>query len=97
MRLVGWLPGRVKIERQALVQGTITLRDPVTSRVLWTGEMGHNFVDRFARNQQSLVEEARYPDLKDDAPTRGIDKLVEPVIVVAIVGGLVALFFQNKP
>jgi hypothetical protein len=97
IRLVGWLPGRVKIERQSLVQGSLSLRDPVTSRVMWTGDIGHNFVDRFARGEQSLVEETRYPDLKDDVPGRSIDKLAEPVIVVAIVGGLVALFFQNKP
>ena len=97
MRLVGWLPGRVKIERQALVQGSVSLRDPVTSRIIWTGEMSHNFVDRFGRGEQTLVEEARYPDLKDETPGRSIDKLVEPVIVVAIVGGLIALFFQNKP
>jgi hypothetical protein len=97
IRLVGWLPGRVKIERQSLVQGAISLRDPATSRIIWTGDIGHNFVDRFARGEQSLVEEARFPDLKDDVPGRGVDKLAEPVIVVAIVGGLVALFFQNKP
>ena len=97
IRLVGWLPGRVKIERQSLVQGSLSLRDPVSSRVLWTGDLGHNFVDRYARGEQSLVEEARYPDLKDDVPGRNVDKLAEPVIVVAIVGGLIALFFQNKP
>jgi hypothetical protein len=97
VRLVGWLPGRVKIERQSLVQGTLALRDPLASRVLWTGDFGQNYLDRFARNEQSLVEDARYPDLKDDTPGRSVDKLVEPVIVVAIVGGLIALFFQNKP
>ncbi len=97
IRLVGWLPGRVRIERQALVQGSLSLRDPVTSRVLWTGEIGHNFVDRFARGEVALVEDARYPDLKNDVPNRGVDKLTEPVIVIAIVGGLIALFFQNKP
>lgn len=97
IRLVGWLPGRVKIERQSLVRGSLSLRDPVNSRALWTGDLGHNFVDRFARGDQSLVEDARYPDLKDETPSRGVDKLVEPVVVVAIVGGLVALFFQNKP
>jgi hypothetical protein len=97
IRLVGWLPGRVKIERQALVRGTLSLRDPVHSRVLWTGDLGQNFVDRFARGDLSLVEDSRYPDLKDAVPGRNVDKLVEPVVVVAIVGGLVALFFQNKP
>lgn len=97
VRLVGWLPGRVKVERQSLVQGSLSLRDPANSRVLWTGELGHNFVDRFGRGEQSLVEDARYPELKGDTPTRGVDKLVEPVIVVVIVSGLIALFFQNKP
>jgi len=44
-----------------------------------------------------VIEDSHYPDLKDAIPGRNIDKLSEPVIVVAIVGGLVALFFQNRP
>ena len=97
LRLVGWLPGRVKIERQSLVQGTLSLRDPVTSRVLWTSDMAQNLVDRISKSEVSQVEDAHYPDLKDDVPGRGVDKLVEPVIVVGVVGGLVMLFFQNRP
>ncbi|MCC6653057.1 MAG: hypothetical protein IT348_18025 [Candidatus Eisenbacteria bacterium] len=97
LRLVGWLPGRVKIERQALVQGSVSMREPASSRVLWTGDLGQNFVDRFSRAQVSLVEEARFPELKDTVPVRNLDKVVEPIIVVGVVGGLVALFFQNRP
>ena len=97
LRLVGILPGRVKIERQSLITGSIGMRDPNTSRVLWTGDLGQNFVDRFARGQVSLVEEERYPDLKSEVPQRNADKVLEPVIVVAVVGGLIALFFQNRP
>lgn len=97
LRLVGILPGRVKIERQSLVTGTISMRDPNTSRVLWTGDIGQNFVDRFARGQVALVEEERYPDLKSELPQRNADKVLEPIVVVAVVGGLVALFFQNRP
>ena len=97
LRFVGFLPGRVKIERQSLVTGSIGMRDPNTSRVLWTGDVGQNFVDRFARSQVPLVEEERYPDLKSELPDRNVDKVLEPVIVVAVVGGLVALFFQNRP
>jgi hypothetical protein len=97
LRLVGWLPGRVKIERQSLVQGSVSLRDPASARVLWSGDLGQNFVDRFSRSQVDLVEDAHFPDLKDNIPTRNLDKVAEPVIVVAIVGGLVALFFQNRP
>jgi hypothetical protein len=97
LRLRGWLPGRVKIERQALVEGTLTLRDPATARVLWTGDASHNLVDAFPRGQLALVEDERFGELKADAPGRTVDKAIEPVIVVAIVAGLVALFFQNRP
>jgi len=97
LRLRGWLPGRVKIERQGLVEARLTLRDPKTSTVLWTGEATHNLVDAFPRSQVSLVEEPTQPTLKSDVPGRSIDKAIEPVIVVAIIVGLVALFFQNRP
>jgi hypothetical protein len=97
LRLVGWLPGRVKIERQGLVEGTLTLRDPKTSAILWTQQVSFNLVDRFPRNDLPLVEDQRYGELKADPPSRSVDKVVEPIIVIAIVTGLVLLFFQNRP
>jgi hypothetical protein len=98
IRYIGMLPGRVKIERQTLVTGSITMRDPNSSRVMWTGDLGQNFVDRFPRNQVKLVEDARYPEqLTSELPSRSVDKVMEPVIVLAVVAGLVALFFQNRP
>jgi hypothetical protein len=97
LRLRGWLPGRVKIERQALVEGGITLRDPATATVLWTGDASYNLVDAFPRGQLGEVEDERFSDLKAPVPGRTVDKVVEPVIVVAVVFGLVALFFQNRP
>jgi hypothetical protein len=97
LRLRGWLPGRVKIERQALVEGGITMRDPATSTVLWTGDATHNLLDAFPRGQLALVEDARYTDLKAEVPGRSAGKALEPIVVVAIVGGLIALFFQNRP
>ncbi len=97
LRLVGWLPGRVKIERQSLVQGSVALRDPTTSRVLWSGDLAQNFIDRFPKGQSAIVEDGHYAELKDEVPTRNIDKVAEPVIVVGIISGLIALFFQNRP
>jgi hypothetical protein len=97
LRLVGWLPGRVKIERQALVEGALTLRDPRSSLVLWTGQASFNLVDAFPKGQIALVEDPRLTDLKSPAPTRNVEKVFEPIIVVAVVAGLVALFFQNRP
>ncbi|MBI5708739.1 MAG: hypothetical protein HZC42_00290 [Candidatus Eisenbacteria bacterium] len=99
LRLVGWLPfsGRVKIERQALVEGDLTLRDARSSNVLWTGDASYNLLDAFPKDRVALVEDERYADLKAPVPTRNVDKVFEPVIVVAVVAGLVALFFQNRP
>jgi hypothetical protein len=97
LRLRGWLPGRVKVERQALVEARLVLRDPHHGTVLWSGDAAHNLVDAFPRSQLSLVEDARYEGLKAEPPGRTVDKVLEPVIVVAIVAGLIALFFQNRP
>ena len=99
LRLVGWLPfsGRVKIERQAMVEGGLTMRDPRTSVVLWVGSPSHNLLDRFPRDKLQLVEDQRYSDLTGSVPQRDAGKVLEPLVVVAIVGGLIALFFQNRP
>ena len=97
LRLRGWLPGRVKIERQGLVEGTLTLRDPETSTILWSGAATYNLVDAFPRSRLAFVEDARFNELRAQVPGRSIDKALEPVVVIAIVAGLIALFFQNRP
>jgi len=99
LRLVGWLPfsGRVKIERQAMVEGGLTMRDPRTSVVLWVGAPSYNLLDRFPRDKLALVEDQRFSDLTSPVPQRDAGKVLEPLVVVAIVGGLIALFFQNRP
>ena len=99
LRLVGFLPfsGRVKIERQALVEGTLTLRDPHTSNVMWVSDASFNLVDVFPKDKVAQVEDSRFTDLRAPVPTRNVDKVFEPIVVVAVVAGLVALFFQNRP
>jgi hypothetical protein len=99
LRLVGGyvLPSRTKVERQALVEGSLSLRDPNASRVLWTGDASHNLIDVFPRSQLKLVEDERFSDLKGPFPERNLGKVVEPVVVVAVVSGLIVLFFQNRP
>jgi hypothetical protein len=95
--LRGFLPGRTKVERQATVQASLTLRDPQGGQVVWVGPVDGNLIDLFPRSQQQLVEDARYPELQTPVPNRAWQSLVEPVVVVAIVAGLIALFFQNRP
>lgn len=91
------LPSRVKVERQAQVAGGLTLRDPASARVLWLADTGYNLLDRFPRDQLQRVEDGRYSDLKAELPERNFGRLVEPVVVAAVVTGLVVLFFQNRP
>jgi hypothetical protein len=97
LRLRGWLPGRVKIERQALVEGALTMRDPSSGRVLWVGDAKYGLLDMFPSGKVGMVEDVRFEDLKGEKPVRNVDKIFEPVIVIAVVAGLVALFFQNRP
>lgn len=97
LRLVGFLPGRVQIERQAIVEGSVTLRDPGSARVLWVKDVGLHLVDRFPKSALTQVEDARFDDMKSAVPSRNADKALEPVLVVGVVAGLVALFFQNRP
>ena len=99
LRLVGWLPfsGRVKIERQSLVEGALTLRDPRSANVLWSSGASYNLLDAFRSDRVSLVEDERHSDLKGTVPTRNVGKVFEPLTVIAVVAGLAALFFQNRP
>jgi hypothetical protein len=97
LRLVGMLPGRVKIERQALVEGGLVLRNSVNSTVTWSTDASFNLVDRFPRASLSQVEDERFTELKSTPPDRNAEKVIEPIIVIAVIAGLVALFFQNRP
>lgn len=99
LRLIGGylLPSRAKIERQGLVEGGLVMRDPATSRVLWTGDATANLVDRIPRGQITLAEDERYADLKGTLPERNLGRYAEPLVVAGVVGGLVMLFFQNRP
>ena len=99
LRLVGgyMLPSRAKVERQGLVESGLVLRDPGTSRVLWTADASANIVDRVPRGQVKLSEDERFADLKGEIPERNLGRYSEPLVVIAVVGGLVVLFFQNRP
>jgi hypothetical protein len=99
LRLIGGylLPSRVKVERQALVEGTLVLRDPGTSRVLWTSDASATLVDKVPRSQLKLIEDERYSDLKGSVPERNLGRFAEPLVVALVVGGLIVLFFQNRP
>jgi hypothetical protein len=73
------------------------MRDPRSANVLWSSGASYNLLDAFRSDRVSLVEDERHSDLKSPVPTRNVGKVFEPVIVVAVVGGLAALFFQNRP
>ena len=48
-------------------------------------------------NDRVLARFPRYADLKSPVPVRNVGKVFEPLTVIAVVAGLAALFFQNRP
>jgi hypothetical protein len=69
------LPGRVKIERQALVTGSISMCDPNTARPV-VQRPGAELVDRIPRGQVAMEEE-RHPSSRP-IPQRNFGRCWSP-------------------
>jgi len=61
------------------------------------GARAFNLVGACRRGQRARPGDGRYSGPRRPVPQRNVDKAFEPVVVVAVVAGLVALFFQNRP
>jgi len=90
-----WLVGTRKVERRAAVDIHFQLSD--TSRsVLWAGSA--------KRERRDIVRGSRVPELVTPSQpfttpaldAGGWDKVLEPVVVAGIVGGLIYLFYTSK-
>lgn len=60
----------------------------------YTGQS--HYEDRLSARSRALAEGASYPFAKPAVPPSSITRIVEPVVVVAIVSSLVYLFYQNQ-
>jgi hypothetical protein len=64
--------------------------------ILGTYNGQSHYEDRLSARSRALAEGASYPFAKPSVPPSGASKVVEPLVVVAIVCSLVYLFYQNQ-
>ena len=64
---------------------------------LLIGEADSSYADVVPRSELPALEDPGRPELKGTVPVQGWTKAAEPILVGALVVGLVALFYTNRP
>ncbi|MFH0779164.1 MAG: hypothetical protein V2A71_11160 [Candidatus Eisenbacteria bacterium] len=88
--------GRKVVERTAVVKISGRLIDETSGTVIWVGEGGYGVTDQVPERELSFLEGKGERWQKGTLPTGKLGVFIEPLVVVAIVAGLVYLFYSNK-
>lgn len=89
------LIGGKKVKREANLRVTAKLLSN-TGDVVWIGESVAEASDRFSHGDLPRIQEGSYEFVQPEMPDSGWGKIVEPVLVSAIIVGMVYLFFSNQ-
>ncbi|HSF03885.1 MAG TPA: hypothetical protein VLA62_12795, partial [Solirubrobacterales bacterium] len=89
--------GAQHVERRALSRISGRLLRPQTRIVYWVGESDSSYADVVPRSELKALEDASRAELRGTVPVQGWTKAAEPILVGALVVGLVALFYTNRP
>ena len=90
-----WM-GRRWIDRFAKAKFSVQLMDASTGSVLWLDESEAQQWDKFPIDRLDTVEHSLYKSARAKLEERHLGRALEPVIVSAVVGMLVYLFFSNR-
>ena len=90
-----YLFGGKKVKREANIKVSAKLVSD-TGDVVWIGESAAEDADQFSHGDLARIQEGSYQFVKPDMPGSGWGKVVEPVLVSAIIVGMVYLFFSNQ-
>jgi hypothetical protein len=88
--------GGTKVERYALASLHADLHDPEDPVTRWSGNGEAKVIDEVSKDDLAILEGQRYPFSAPALPAQGSSRWLEPLIVSAIVVGLVFLFVSNK-
>lgn len=94
-----WRPhyfGRKKVERVAVASLYGRLIDETSGKLIWVGEGGATQRDVVPASRLSFLEGKSQDWQKGTLPAGKLSAFVEPLVVAAIVAGLVYLFYSNK-
>ncbi len=94
-----WRPhlvGRKMVERHAYASLSVRVVDEKTGALLWVGESKGSERDAVPASELSFLEGGGEDWQKGVMPPGKLGGLIEPLVVAAIVGGLVYLLYSNK-
>jgi hypothetical protein len=94
-----WRPrlvGRKMVERHAYASLSVRVVNEKTGNLLWVGESKASERDAVPVSELPFLEGKEDGWQKGAMPAGKLGGLIEPLVVAAIVGGLVYLFYSNK-
>jgi hypothetical protein len=90
-----FLGGR-RVVRKAMLNLSFRLEDTATGKVLWSERVREETSDLIERSMAQSVNNRTYPFLSPSLPDDPQSRYVEPALVIAVVGGLIYLFFASR-
>ena len=93
----GGLFGSQRIERRGSARIALRMSSPGSDAVRWSASADTSVGDVVLKSEIASLEDRTRPETRPVAPSSGISKIVEPVLVVLLIAGLVSLFYQNRP
>ena len=84
------------VERLASVNLYCRLVSGGAEDVLWVGQGKSERLDIVPQGKLALLEGRSYPFVRPELKRQPLSRLVEPVLVSGIIGGLVYLFYSNQ-
>jgi|GEM_PF-830190 len=91
----GFLGERI-VTRKALLNLSFRLEYGTTGKVLWTKRGKEEREDLIKKSRMKSINNESYPFLSPSLPDDPQSRFIEPALVVAVVGGLIYLFFANR-
>ncbi len=91
-----FLFGEKRVERLAVASLAGELSDPADGVVSWSQRAAHRRLDEVPLDKLPILEGADYPLTPPSLPASKAGRIVEPLVVSAIVVGLVVLFASNR-
>jgi hypothetical protein len=88
--------GKRFVTRRATLNFSFRLEDNETGKVLWSKRDKDQRSDLITRSMVKSLSNESYPILSPSLPQDSQSSLIEPALVVAVVGGLIYLFFANR-
>jgi hypothetical protein len=88
--------GKRLVTRRTSLNFSFRLEDNETGRVLWSKRGKHQRSDLIERSMIKSLNNESYPILSPSLPQDYQSRFIEPALVVAVVGGLIYLFFANR-